>query len=93
MAKDSFFSKHWAEKKKSLTDSRTLGVVRVWSVGRRLHVNAPLHDDFKKGAHELSGTYRPRTGIWTFRIQSRRLVMALLEGVYGKDSISSDEAL
>jgi hypothetical protein len=78
---------HWNAERELADVIRAAGKYRVLSKGRRLHVICPYHDVFKWRARELGGVYRERSGMWTFKIQSKRLVMDLLIEIFGKDAM------
>lgn len=79
----SYYKGHWDKVKAAIQASQERGEVRVWSVGRRLHVSAAFTDEFRISARELSGVWRPRTNTWTFAIEARRLVVELCTKIWG----------
>lgn len=83
----SFFANYWDQKRADHARITQSGKVKIWQDGRRLHVIAPENPDFVKGARELAGRFRWRTKTWSFDLQSRRLVLALVETIYGKGSL------
>lgn len=78
-----FFTKHWDEKRASIEQAKAKGEVRIWAVGRRLHVVVPYNEAFPPKARELAGSWRPKTGIWTFNIRTERLVREVCREIYG----------
>lgn len=78
---------HWNAERELADIIRAAGKYRITSKGRRLHVICPFNEQFRFRARELAGVYRDRSSVWTFKIQSKRLVMDLLIEIFGKDAI------
>lgn len=60
-------------------------IVRVKDVASRIQVAAPFNQEFVKGAKELGGRWRYRSGVWSFPGYQRSKLNELLERVYGHE--------
>lgn len=83
-----YFKTRWDERNRVSEEIRRLGQVHMQQKGRRLRVICPLDEDFRKACIELSGTWRERSGIWSFRIQSFKLVYQAAVKVFGKINVN-----
>ncbi len=75
----SFFQAHWERKREKIKALQQAGNVTITEVSSRLQVVCPESDTFTAGAKELGGRWRHKTGIWSFRLSSKRLVMILIK--------------
>jgi hypothetical protein len=58
--------------------------VTIKYAGSRMQVKAPFHYQFRKGAIELGGRWRYRSAVWSFKRTSQRLVLELINRVFGE---------
>lgn len=65
----------------------SVGHINIIQEKCRIHVICPYNGDFRKGALELIGRWKPRSGVWTFNPHAYRLVLELCIRVYGKDKV------
>lgn len=82
-----YFKIQWDRRIAKYNAIRAEGRAVMVQDGRRFSVICPHSIDFIKGAKELSGTWRDKTAVWTFRIQSYRLVYDLACTVFGADKV------
>lgn len=87
MPKSSWFKEHWTARRESNRQSQSNGEVVISVVGGRLHVSAPYNDSFRLACVELSGTWRARSGVWTFRLAARNRVREAAVACYGQSAI------
>lgn len=71
-------SQYWKSKRAEAAHIANSGRVKFTVQGRRLQVLCPDRDEFTSRAKELGGKFKERSGVWTFPLVSRRLVMRLL---------------
>lgn len=88
----------WEEKRLAVIKlkARGLCIIDIRRVGRktiRLEVIAPFNYKFIQGARGLCGSWRPRTGVWTFDARTFNNVKALCESVYGKVTVAGHKGL
>lgn len=92
MAFHTNFKRFWDQARSDRLHQASLGRIVIESPfitkTRRVQVCCPFTLEFKSGAAELSGRWRPRSGVWTFPAASGRLVVELCQQVYGKDAIT-----
>lgn len=65
----------------------SIGHIKVKEERCRIHVTCQFNEEFKRGAAELMGRWRPRTGVWSFSPRSYRLIVQLCDKVYGRDKV------
>ena len=82
-----YYTDHWASKIKQYKILREKGECHIWQKGRRLQLVCPYNARFVQVAIGLSGNWRDKTGIWSFRIQSYTLVKAEAIKFFGKDKV------
>lgn len=82
-----YFQQHWdkvREKRTKILDSGH-AVVRIYRT--RVQVICPYSEVFNARARSLSGRWRPRTGMWTFRLEARHLVVAAANEAFGSKRV------
>lgn len=81
----SWLTDRWKAKIQEADAIRASGKVKISYCKSKIQVVVPYNDDFAKGARELSGTWKHKTTMWSFRAQSVRLVEELAKRVFGED--------
>jgi len=66
-------------------------VVRTVQAGmvKRLQVVCPYSADFVRGAQGLNGSWRARTGVWTFDTKQMEPVYKLCIRCFGRDKVNN----
>lgn len=88
---DKFFTLAWEERRAAIEAAQLAGRVIIEPIkagtATRLCVICPGHVEFIKGALELGGTFKRKTGVWTFSLHSKRLVVDLARRVFGSAAV------
>ena len=92
MTADRQLAGYWARRQAKLREVHGQGKVYVEGKGRKCHVALPKWNEaFAVGARELAGVWHQRAGIWSFSINSKRLVLDLITRHYGEGKVQDDE--
>lgn len=81
---------YWREKRAAKAALTEQGKVLASMYQTRLHITSPFHPAFARGARELGGRWRPRSRVWTFAYDSRRLALELVVTCYGPAALTAD---
>lgn len=82
-----YFQLQWADRIKQYKAIRAKGQCVIWQKGRRLQLVCAYNPKFVQAATSLSGNWRDKSGIWSFRVQSYGLVKAQAIKYFGQDNV------
>lgn len=82
------FKDHWDRKRQAASTGQTRIDVSRAGAAIRLQVSCPYDQAFIKAAHALSGSWRPRTKMWTFPLRAYPLLLPMCKQVYGEENVT-----